>query len=74
MRTSDAYAKVMSNIIMLRINIGDLERDIRLKRYGAVSKEENELCLSGYKKDLDLWEFILKKITDGQNITSGMDD
>jgi hypothetical protein len=62
MRTSDAYAKVMSNIIMLRINIGDLERDIRLKRYGAVSKEENELVLSGYKKDLDLWEFILKKI------------
>ena len=71
---SNAYAKVMSNIIMLKIKIKDLERDLRLKRYGAVSKDENELCLSGYKKDLEVWEFILKKITDGQNIISGVDD
>ena len=62
MRTSDAHAKVMSNIIILRIKIRDLERDIKMMRYGSVSKEENELVLSGYKKELEVWKFILNKI------------
>lgn len=62
MITTRAYDKAISNIFVLERKIMDLERDIRMRRYGAVSKEENELVLSGYKKELEVWQFILKKI------------
>ena len=59
---NNAYHKAFAKIDILNFDIGKLKNEILHKMYGAVSKEEMELCLESTKKELKTWEYILKLI------------
>lgn len=59
---NNAYYKAFAKIDILNFDIGRLNNEIQHKMYGAVSKEEMELCLESTKKELKTWEYILKLI------------
>ena len=57
-----AHNKAFAKINTLHFDIGRLHYEMLHKMYGAVSKEEIELCLESTKKDLKIWGYILKLI------------
>ena len=61
-------AKAMSRIHMLGIRIDELELEIQHAIDNAlISKETLEVMLSGAKRDLELWEFILRLTDEKEN-------
>jgi hypothetical protein len=54
-RASD---KAFAKLLQVSGNIYSLSKDIRLGRYGGVSKEEMEICLKSEKIERTVWEYI----------------
>lgn len=59
---NSASNKAFAKITMLKMDIDKLKKDIDTRNHGLISKEEMESCLSGTKKQLEIWSYIFNLI------------
>lgn len=57
-----ASNKAFAKIAMLRIDIGQLESDIKNNNTGPIGIEELELLLKGSRIELQVWNYITELI------------
>ncbi len=63
---SRASNKAFAKLHHIQFKIENLKKDLKLKRYGPITKQEVLLCLKSEETELEVWKYITKLVeTDG---------
>lgn len=54
-----ATDKIQSKLVNLMFSIEDAKRALKLKIYGGITEEEQQLILDGEQKEREVYEYIL---------------
>lgn len=57
-----AYNKIYAKIKTLEFNQESVKTDLKNSRYGAITKEEMQLIIKQNDLDLDMWNYLIKRI------------